>query len=91
MSVQRLVIQKNAIEKILKSKNGKKLIEYIGDVCLGDMGVPSSNAYDYAFKEGKRSVFLALLQMAEINVSHFIHDRVKLNNMVDNMFEGDNL
>lgn len=74
---RKTVIRKSAIERLIKSDDGKELVKYLGDICLRDLGVPAKDALGYAFNEGKRSVFLAILQMAEMDLSEFVHSMVK--------------
>lgn len=74
---QPIIDEKMAIERLIKSKDGELLIKYLGEICLKNIGVPCDNAYEYAYNEGKRSVFLALLQMAEKNLGMFVYNLVK--------------
>lgn len=74
---KKLTDQKTAIERLIKSDDGQMFIQYLGQICLCNMGVPCKDAYEYAYNEGKRSVFLAILQMAEKDLCDFIYDMVK--------------
>lgn len=77
MSDDIITKRKIAVEKLIKSEYGKFLIDYLGDICLNNLGVPCKDAYEYAYNEGKRSVFLAILQLAEKDLSEFIYDKVR--------------
>lgn len=68
--------RKQAIERLIKGDDGKELIKYLGDICLCNLGCPSKDGLEYAFNEGKRSVFLAVLQMAELDMAEFVHSMV---------------
>lgn len=72
-----IIDQKMAIERLMRSADGELLIKYLGEICLKNIGAPCTNAYEYAYNEGRRSVFLALLQMAEKNLSMFVYNLVK--------------
>ncbi len=76
-SKKKIVEEKSAIERLIKSDDGELLIRYLGRICLNNLGVPCSDAYEYAYNEGKRSVFLTLLQMSEKDLSMFIYDLVR--------------
>ena len=71
------VQRKRAIERLIKSEDGTELVKYLGDICLRNLGCPCKDGQEYAFNEGKRSIFLAILQMAEMNISEFVHSMVK--------------
>lgn len=71
------IARKQAIERLIKSEDGIELVRYLGDICLRNLGCPCKDGLEYAFNEGKRSVFLAVLQMAEINEAEFVHSMVK--------------
>ena len=73
----KLALRKSAIERLIKGEDGKLLLDYLGSICLCNLGVPSKDLNEYAYNEGKRSVFLAILQMSEMDLSNFIHDMVK--------------
>ncbi len=74
---KKIVEEKSAIERLVKSDDGALLIRYLGRICLNNLGVPCANAYEYAYNEGRRSVFLTLLQIAEKDLSMFVYDLVK--------------
>lgn len=74
---KKTLARKQAIERLIKSDDGKELVKYLGDICLRDLGCPQKDGKDYAFNEGKRSVFLAILQMAELDMAEFVHSMVK--------------
>ena len=71
------IARKQAIERLIKGEDGLELVRYLGDICLRNLGCPCKDGLEYAFNEGKRSVFLAVLQMAEINEAEFVHSMVK--------------
>lgn len=71
------IAKKQAIERLIKGEDGIELVRYLGDICLRNLGCPCKDGLEYAFNEGKRSVFLAVLQMAEINEAEFVHSMVK--------------
>lgn len=73
---KRFAVQKSAIERILKSDDGALLMQYLGDISLTNIGVPCKDALEYAYNEGKRSVVLALMQVAEKDLGQFIYDMV---------------
>lgn len=69
-------VRKQAIERVIKSPDGRELMAYLGYICLSDLGCPQKDGLDYAFNEGKRSVFLAIAQMAETDISKFVRGMV---------------
>lgn len=74
---KKIIDRKKSIERLIKSDDGQILIDYLADICLTNLGVPCKSALDYAYNEGKRSVFLAVLQMAEKDLGNFVYDMVK--------------
>ena len=74
---KKTLARKQAIERLIKSDDGKELVKYLGDICLRNLGCPSKDGLEYAFNEGKRSIFLAILQMAELDMAEFVHSMVK--------------
>ena len=68
--------RKQAIERLIKGEDGIELVRYLGDICLCNLGCPCKDGLEYAFNEGKRSVFLAILQMAEMNEAEFVRSMI---------------
>lgn len=83
MENTRFLNQKRAIERILKSEDGKYLIQYLGDITLPNSGFPCTGIEEYAFQQGQRSILITLLQICEKSISDFctetIWDLIKLN------------
>ena len=73
----KLIARKAAIERLIKSDDGQELINYLADICLNNLGAPCKDALEYAYNEGKRSVFLAVMQMAEKDLGNFIYNIVR--------------
>lgn len=76
---KKTLARKQAIERLIKGEDGIELVQYLGDICLRNLGCPCKEGLEYAFNEGKRSVFLAILQMAELNEAEFVQSMVNNN------------
>lgn len=70
-------VERLAVQRLIKSEDGKYLVSYLADLALRNLGVPCKDPYEYAYNEGKRSVFLAILQLSEQEVGSYIWDLVK--------------
>lgn len=75
-SQRKLISQKQALEQILTSPNGKLLLSYLGDLCLSDLGIAKKDPYQYAYSEGRRSVLLTLLQLAHRRLDTMLNEMV---------------
>lgn len=72
LEFKRQISQKEAIERILDSSDGKLLLEYLGDLLLFDVGGYCENPYASAFREGRRSVLMNLLALTDMNLLKYI-------------------
>ncbi|MBR1734324.1 MAG: hypothetical protein IJ730_02585 [Alphaproteobacteria bacterium] len=76
---KKTLVRHEAIQRLIQGEDGTELVKYLGDICLRNLGCPCKDPLEYAFNEGKRSVFLAILQMAELNTAEFVRSMVKDN------------
>jgi hypothetical protein len=69
---KRQIAQKEAIERVLNSSDGKLLLEYLGDLLLFDVGGFCENPYASAFREGRRSVLMNLLAVKDMDILKYV-------------------
>lgn len=74
---QRKIRQKQAIERLLDTDDGKTLLEYLSDLLLFDIGQFCDNNNAMHYREGRRSVFTNLLALKAYDLQRYI-EQVKL-------------
>ena len=76
--VERLSAQKNAISEILRTDNGKLMLEFLTDVAMGPFGVYVQDVNSVYFAEGKRNVLVAFLALANMDFNEYLKNRLDI-------------
>lgn len=69
---KRQISQKQAIERIFETQDGRFLLEYLGDLLLFDIGQFCDNSNAMSFREGRRSVLVNLLSLKDMNLLKYV-------------------
>lgn len=78
-----LVDAKQAAERIFSSEDGQLVLNYLGKMCLNDLGVPKKDGLAYAYSEGRRGVLLTLMQLTERPLYKMVEEMVKAQEMIN--------
>jgi hypothetical protein len=75
---KRQISQKEAIERLFETSDGKLLLEYLSDLLLFDVGnfCPNSNAM--FFREGRRSVLTNLPAVKDMAIGKYLEEVKKI-------------
>jgi hypothetical protein len=78
---KRQISQKEAIERLTETDDGKLLIEYLSDLVLFDIGTFCNDPYALSFREGRRSILINLLSLKDMKLMKYIKEvkRVQVN------------
>lgn len=74
---QEILSEKRALEQLLSSENGDLLLDYLAKLCLNDMGLAKKDGLEYAYSEGRRSVYLTLMQFAKRPFNKMLNEMIE--------------